>query len=1211
MKNVPSEKYNKYFEGVKMEVQTYKDTGMVDYPLLDYEIVKEALRLGGLITSSGRGCFTKDALVHTKQSLKTIDKVVIGDSVIDMYGNFKKVINTMSYDIQEDMIKISYLYGGSNDKYPNICTKDHLILVKRKDNIQWIEAQYLTKEDYVCLPKIHLNDNQKHIIDLNDYNIFNYKYDDNYIYEYSPFINNKYPYSPRELSRVFGVSKKTMEDLANGLKDDFKRKPNLLEKILQYIPFNSLEEYREYIQNMRTIKIHRYINVDYQFGQFVGLMYGDGCNTKDSNEISLAINNISHKNTVNRKIFESMAQTFGINSYCRVAKNKHLEQLGLRSKMISYFISQIMFTSKLHRDKQFNEQLFDYPDEFKKGIINGLFLSDGSNLEIRKSFDNTSLSIINAYKLLQIHFGNGIMSLSVRESRVDKRGYKNKEAYKLRQTTNPFNAHKTCERCLEDNKYWYLPIKSIEILPQMKTTVYDLTIEDSHSYLINNMIVHNSAVGYFTNTLCGFSKVDRFTSAIKLYPERFISTTRILETKSLPDLDLNTGTPEIFEQAQINILGQDHVYPMIAFGTFKKKSAFKLYARAKKLDFATANIISEQIEKYETDLKYADDDTKDDINIYDYVDPKYQSYIEASEKYWGIIADKKKAPCSYLLYQGNIRREIGLIKCKSESTKKECITCVVDGAIAENYKFLKNDILKVDVVLLINNVFKRIGIKPFDVNTLLQKVKDDKKVWDLYSKGYTVGLNQCERKKNSMSTVNKVKKYKPTNVSELTAFIAAIRPGFASMYSKFESREDFSWGIPTLDNLIRTKELPVSFLFFQEQVMSVLHFAGFPMDECYGIIKAIAKKHPEKVKPLKQKFIDGFRTKLINEEALSYEIAQDNAIKVWQIVNDNTSYSFNSAHAFCMALDSLYSAWQKANYPYEFYEVLLQHYTDKGNKEKVSWLKEEMNNAFGIVEGEYKWGLDNRKFVADKKHHCINPSLVAVKGIGKSVVDYLYKISTTQNMESFFDILKTLKINSDVIDKLIDLGYFSDFGSIGKLRDFKLAFDDLYEKKTFNKSMINDSKYKNIIIKFSNETEKQYNKFDSESALNYIWDNLKEHDLNISEKLSIEIKYLGYTKTQLKSIPSNYAYIISIDDKQKKTVQLYRLCDGTTETVRIKKKDYDKNPIKKEQIIKTIDCFEDKKWKLDKEKSTEDNKIFYQIDETERILTKWSIVEDD
>lgn len=200
-----------------------------------------------------------------------------------------------------------------------------------------------------------------------------------------------------------------------------------------------------------------------------------------------------------------------------------------------------------------------------------------------------------------------------------------------------------------------------------------------------------SSVGYLTNTLCGFSKVDRFKSAIKIYPERFISTTRILESKSLPDIDINVGTPEIFEEAQKRVLGERHVAPMIAFGTFKKKSAFKLFARAKGMDADLANTISEQIGKYDEALKYAEDDEKDDINLYDYVDEQYHEYLEQSKPYLGIVSDKKKAPCSYLLYQGDIRKEIGLIKCKSESTKKEYITCVIDGAIAENYKFLKND----------------------------------------------------------------------------------------------------------------------------------------------------------------------------------------------------------------------------------------------------------------------------------------------------------------------------------------------------------------------------------------------------------------------------------------------------------------------------------------------------------------------------------------
>ncbi len=158
---------------------------------------------------------------------------------------------------------------------------------------------------------------------------------------------------------------------------------------------------------------------------------------------------------------------------------------------------------------------------------------------------------------------------------------------------------------------------------------------------------------------------------------------------------------------------------MIAFGTCKKKSAFKLYARAKNMDFTLANTISNQIEKYDTALKYADDEDKDNISIYDYVDEEYHPYIEASKKYQGIIMDKKKAPCAFVLYSGSIREEIGLIKCKSESTKKEYITAVIDGAIAENYKFLKNDILKIDSCLLTDLVYKRIGIKPHTVTQLL------------------------------------------------------------------------------------------------------------------------------------------------------------------------------------------------------------------------------------------------------------------------------------------------------------------------------------------------------------------------------------------------------------------------------------------------------------------------------------------------------------
>ena len=714
-----------------------------------------------------------------------------------------------------------------------------------------------------------------------------------------------------------------------------------------------------------------------------------------------------------------------------------------------------------------------------------------------------------------------------------------------------------------------------------------------------------SSVGYFTNTLLGFSKVDRFQSPIKLYPERFISKSRILETKSLPDIDLNWGTPDIAAEAQEEILGKDHAYPMIAFGTCKKKSAFKLYARSQNMDFDLANTISGQIEKYDEALKYADDDEKDDINIYDYVDEEYHSYIDASKKYQGIIMDKKKAPCAYLLYDGSIREEIGLIKCKSETTKKEYMTAVIDGAIAENYKFLKNDILKVDVVLLIDLIYKRIGLKHHTVNELMELVKNDQAVWDIYANGYTMGVNQVEK----ASTTRKSMKYKPRNVSELSAFIAAIRPAFKSMYSKLENREDFSYGIPAFDKILQTEELPQSFILYQEQTMNTLNYAGFPIDECYGIIKAIAKKHPEKVKPLKERFITGFKDKIMQDDGIPADKAEEDSARVWQIISDSCGYGFNSAHAYCMALDSLYNAYLKAHYPYEFYEVLLQTYSDKGKKDKVAELKQEMSKAFGIKEGEYKFGLDNRKFKADPENQTIYPSLLSIKGLSQGCANDLYAMGQ-KKYENFYELWKDMKkkknLNSGKVNTLIEIGYFDDFGTIGKIKRFIDILDQLYDRSQFSKSNP-PVEFLPIIRKYSEETDKQYRKFDYDAALTEIWENLEDIDIPFNERLKYELQNIGYVKTLVPDMSPDYAFVQEYECKYKNPkLTLYRLCDGTTEVVKVRRKKYDEAPINVGDIIKTIECSEEGRWSKDQNGDWQQDNS-----DKESILKKWSFVRDD
>lgn len=879
----------------------------------------------------------------------------------------------------------------------------------------------------------------------------------------------------------------------------------------------------------------------------------------------------------------------------------------------------ILAAKNVHYDDE-QGWYMDYPDDdttMQRFLTQGVFTKE----QIQKAMDNTDLLLeFDDYTVLPNGEPNPIFSKDIKLPTLydGKHEIDGKLLPKLTQEERNKEYSKLITRLFKEYMEGVPPEQYDEYFEGIKTEVQVIKDTNMSDYfLIDYYMVkraiemggvltnsgRGSSVGYFTNTLLGFSKVDRFQSPIKLYPERFISKSRILETKSLPDIDLNWGTPDIAAEAQEQILGKDHAYPMIAFGTCKKKSAFKLYARAQNMDFDLANTISAQIEKYDEALKYADDDEKDDINIYDYVDEQYHSYIDASKKYQGIIMDKKKAPCAYLLYSGSIREEIGLIKCKSETTKKEYMTAVIDGAIAENYKFLKNDILKVDVVLLVDMIYKRIGIKPHTVNELMELVKNDPLVWGIYANGYTMGVNQVEK----ASTTRKSMKYQPKNVSELSAFIAAIRPAFKSMYSKLENREDFSYDIPAFDKILQTEELPQSFILYQEQTMNTLNYAGFPIDECYGIIKAIAKKHPEKVRPLKERFINGFRDRIM-EEGTPKEKAEEDAARVWQIISDSCGYGFNSAHAYCMALDSLYNAYLKAHYPYEFYEVLLQTYSDKGKKDKVAELKQEMSRAFGIMEGEYRFGLDNRKFVADPENHTIYPSLLSIKGLSQGCANDLYSLGKKQ-YDSFYELWKDLKkkknLNSGKINTLIEIGYFDDFGSIGKIKRFVEILDRLYGRSQFSKADPS-MEFIKYIKKHSEETEKQYRKFDYDSALHEIWYDLDDVDIPLGERLKYELDNIGYVKTCMLDMSPDYAFVQEYECKYKNPkLTLYRLCDGTTEIVKVRRKKYDEAPIYVGDIIKTMECSEEGRWSKDSNGDWQQSQH-----DKESILKKWSFVRE-
>ena len=135
------EKEREYYERLQYELDVIEDKKALDYFLVYWELIRDYKSKGHTI-GPGRGCFYPGSRVMMSDGMfAPIETVEVGDEVFDAYGDIRKVINTLEYDIEEDTIELEF-ENGIRIK----CTLDHEILT---DNRGWVQAKDLTEEDEV------------------------------------------------------------------------------------------------------------------------------------------------------------------------------------------------------------------------------------------------------------------------------------------------------------------------------------------------------------------------------------------------------------------------------------------------------------------------------------------------------------------------------------------------------------------------------------------------------------------------------------------------------------------------------------------------------------------------------------------------------------------------------------------------------------------------------------------------------------------------------------------------------------------------------------------------------------------------------------------------------------------------------------------------------------------------------------------------------
>ena len=505
-----------------------------------------------------------------------------------------------------------------------------------------------------------------------------------------------------------------------------------------------------------------------------------------------------------------------------------------------------------------------------------------------------------------------------------------------------------------------------------------------------------SAASFITNKLLGLTTVDRFNTDIPIYPERFLTKERVLAGQ-MPDIDLNVATQEPFVKASRKLLGEYGCYPLMAIEKLKEKAAWQLYAGANDVKPEDANKISKYLDEYNKALKYADDEEKENINVEDYIPSEYINLFRQSNEYQGITINLKVHACGHFIFDGDIRREVGLISAVSETTGKRTICAAIEGGYLDEFGYVKEDFLIVDSVYLTYKFFHAIGMEVPTFDELRHMIDGDKKTWDIYEKGITCCINQCEKE----ATTNRVKKYKPQNLAELSSFIAAIRPGFASLLNTFLNREPYTTGEKKIDELLSDT---AHFMIYQESIMKVLSFLHLKMGETYGVIKSISKK---KLKGEKKEHL---LTELNNSWAEEFNNT-NNFKNVWNVIEDSSRYAFNSPHAYSMGGDSAYQAWFKAHHTKTFYEEAIRHYQLKNKKDKIDALVKEAIKFWGYKLGDYEFGADNRKVNINEENKIIYPNLSSIKGFGEGVAETLYQLGN-EKYSTFVDVITALLSNS-------------------------------------------------------------------------------------------------------------------------------------------------------------------------------------------------------
>jgi DNA polymerase-3 subunit alpha len=510
--------------------------------------------------------------------------------------------------------------------------------------------------------------------------------------------------------------------------------------------------------------------------------------------------------------------------------------------------------------------------------------------------------------------------------------------------------------------------------------------------------------------------------------ERFLNPDRI----SMPDIDIDfddDGRGQVLRWVT-DKYGKERVAHIITYGTMATKSSIKDVARVQRLPLAEADRLTKLIPdkfpegadgkapkvtianclKYVHELQSARNSS--DINLSNTL--RYAEMLEGTVRQVGVHA------CGVIIGSDDLTNLVPLSTAIDKETNEEMLVTQYEGSVVEEIGLIKMDFLGLKTLSIIkealSNIKKSKGID-LDIDAI---PIDDKKTYEMFSKGLTVGTFQFESAGMQKHLIN----LQPTQFEDLIAMNALYRPGPMQYIPQFinrkHGREKIEYPFPIMEK--RLKET-YGITVYQEQVMLLSRdLAGFTRGQSDELRKAMGKKLIDKMEALKIKFMEGCQKNGFGPNEILEQI--------WSDWAEFAKYAFNKSHATCYSWIAYQTAYLKANYPAEFMAANLTR--NKDDITEVGKFMDECKNLGMNVLGP-DVNESDLTFTVTKSGN-IRFGLGGVKGVGEGAVIAIADERKTngkyKNMFDFIERVNLTSCNKRAVESLALSGAFDEFTDV-------------------------------------------------------------------------------------------------------------------------------------------------------------------------------------